>query len=59
MLKNDPIVASSYNFHTFSTMLLNDLLDKYDFFDIKLIYYGCLIMVSYYNNLKTCKTHII
>lgn len=35
-----------YNFHTFSTMLLNDLLSQYDFLNPKLIYIGCILMVS-------------
>lgn len=35
-----------YNFHTFSTMLLNDLLSQYDFLNPKLIYIGCIMMVS-------------
>lgn len=36
-----------YNFYTFSTMLLNDLLSQYDFLNPKLIYIGCFIMASY------------
>jgi patched 1 protein len=36
-----------YDFYTFSTMLLNDLLSQYDFMNPKLIYIGCIIMVSY------------
>lgn len=36
-----------YNFYTFSTMLLNDLLSQYDFLNPKLIYIGCIIMASY------------
>ncbi|XP_050432015.1 protein patched isoform X2 [Adelges cooleyi] len=45
VLKNSTMAP--YNFFTFSTMLLNDLLSQYDFLDPKLIYIGCLIMVIY------------
>lgn len=44
MLQNSTMAP--YNFYTFSTMLLNDLLSEYDFLDLKLIYIGCIVMVS-------------
>jgi len=35
-----------YDFHTFSTKLLKDILTQYDYFNIKLISIGCIILVS-------------
>lgn len=36
-----------YEFHTFSTMLLKDLLNQFNFLDPKFIYIGCAIMLLY------------
>ncbi|KAL4119130.1 hypothetical protein QTP88_011981 [Uroleucon formosanum] len=36
-----------YDFHTFSTMLLKDLLNQFNFLDPKFIYIGCALMLLY------------
>ncbi|XP_025196368.1 protein patched isoform X2 [Melanaphis sacchari] len=36
-----------YDFHTFSTMLLKDLLNQFNFLDPRFIYIGCAIMLLY------------
>lgn len=51
MLKNNSTM-DPYNFYTFSTMLLNDLLSQYDFLDHKLLYAGGLLLVRCQQNEK-------
>lgn len=49
MLKTQPAMAP-YDFCSFSTKLLNDLLSQYNFFEPKFIYIGCFLMVIYSNH---------